>query len=188
MLQIPKINHKYLFPLALLLTISICVVAILLLNSDSSSASITPINDQEYYKATKTSFAEAKDSIHIVLYGAKHYENPQDGNEWVNDLIAELGEAVARGVEVKVIFDQAWDNIAETTIHLKSLGIDVAFDDKERTTHAKFIVIDGKLVIIGSTNWSYHALQLNHEANVLIRSEELASQYEDYFEAIWNKK
>jgi phosphatidylserine/phosphatidylglycerophosphate/cardiolipin synthase-like enzyme len=171
----------------LLSIILICYGALALLNSEKQQASITPINDRDYFGATKTAFEEAIDSIHIVLYGAKHYESPLDGNTQVNDLIAELGEAVARGVEVKVIFDQDWNNIAETTIHLKSLGIDVEFDSKDTRTHSKFIVIDGKILIIGSTNWSYHALQLNHEANVLIKSKELAKQYESYFDKIWSE-
>ena len=180
--------NKYTFPFVLIGVISLCVIAVAILGSTpTEQASITPINDRDYYPAVKEVFEGAIDSIHIVLYGAKHYENPQDDNEWVNDLIIELGNAAARGVDVKIIFDQEWNNIAETTIHLKSLGIDVEFDSKETRTHAKFIVIDSKLVIIGSTNWSYHALQLNHEANVLIRNKELANQYEDYFEDLWDE-
>lgn len=181
-------KNKFKFPFILVAIIALCTIAIIALSSNSyPQESITPINNREYYSAAKTAFAEAKEEILIVFYGAKHYESPLDDNTQVNDLISELGYAVSRGVKVKVLFDQEWNNIAETAIHFKSLGIDVEFDSKDTRTHSKFIVIDGKLVIIGSTNWSYHALQLNNEANVLISSKDIAEQYEDHFWDIWKK-
>lgn len=182
-------KQKYIIPIILVGLISLCIVAVLTLGCGYSGASIKAINDREYYPAVKRAFSEAEDSIHIALYGAKYYAgDSRKDNTQVNSLIDSLAEAVERGVKVKVLFDEEWEGVVETAIHLKSLGIDAKFDSEDVRTHAKFIVIDGELVIIGSTNWSYHALQKNHEANVLIKNEELARQYEDYFEDLWDGK
>jgi phosphatidylserine/phosphatidylglycerophosphate/cardiolipin synthase-like enzyme len=162
-------------------------VAILTLSPGTEDVGIQVINDRDYYPAVKELFEEADDSIHIVLYGSKYYTFDSRGdNVQVNSLLEELGEAAERGVDVKVVFDESWDGIVDTAIHLKSLGVDVVFDKKGKTTHSKFIVMDGKIVVVGSTNWSYSALQKNHEANVLIHSSEIASEYEDYFDEIWD--
>lgn len=142
------------------------------------------INDENYYPGVSNLINNAQESIHIAIFGGTYYEDPKEGNTDVGKLYDDLGAAVKRGVEVEIVFDQGWNKITETAIELKSRGIKVSFDTKERTTHAKFWVIDGKIVVIGSTNWSHAALQKNHEANIIIYSEELASEYEDYFEDI----
>tara|TARA_Y100000310_G_C20613898_1_gene779534 strand:- start:66 stop:620 length:555 start_codon:yes stop_codon:yes gene_type:complete len=181
-------RDKYVFPIVLAGLISICIVAMVVFDTSKTDvSSIQVINDQEYYPVVKDAFEDATRSIHVVLYGSKYYEYDSRGdNTQVNSLLEELGEAAERGVDVKVVFDESWEGIVDTAIHLKSLGVDVVFDNKDRTTHSKFIVIDGKILVIGSTNWSYSALQKNHEANVLIRSRELAKEYEDYFDDIWD--
>ena len=53
-----------------------------------------------------------------------------------------------------------------------------------KTTHAKLMVVDGQLTLLGSTNWTYYALTSNNEASVLIRSQELARAIIDYFNRV----
>jgi len=69
----------------------------------------------------------------------------------------------------------------------KGIGIEIKHDSEEVTTHSKLVIIDGKTVILGSTNWSYYGLEKNHEANVLIRSKEIADYFEKYFDELWIK-
>jgi hypothetical protein len=57
---------------------------------------------------------------------------------------------------------------------LKASGIPVYFDEAGTYTHAKALIIDGETVVTGSSNWTRAALELNEEANVLIRSKEVA--------------
>ncbi len=46
------------------------------------------------------------------------------------------------------------------------------------------MVVDGKLILLGSTNWTYYALTNNHEASVLIQSKELGKALVDYFNRV----
>jgi phosphatidylserine/phosphatidylglycerophosphate/cardiolipin synthase-like enzyme len=50
--------------------------------------------------------------------------------------------------------------------------------------HCKLIIIDGKTVIVGSTNWSYYAIDKNREASVVIRDERIARIFEEYLFSI----
>ncbi|MBI4017764.1 MAG: phospholipase, partial [Candidatus Aenigmarchaeota archaeon] len=66
---------------------------------------------------------------------------------------------------------------------LRARGIDARLDGADVTTHAKVLVADD-YVLIGSTNWSFTSFEKNHEANVLVRSRELAEEMEDYFDSL----
>ena len=73
----------------------------------------------------------------------------------------------------------------ETGNLLTKGGVAVAYDPLAITTHTKLLIIDGKISIVGSTNWTYNALDKNHEASVLIQSSEVASNLQDYFQSVW---
>ena len=42
---------------------------------------------------------------------------------------------------------------------LRKKGVPVYYDDKDRITHDKILVIDNYVTIVGSTNWTYSALK-----------------------------
>ena len=85
-----------------------------------------------------------------------------------------------RGVKVEVILEvrEGEDRTAKRNRHtgkiLSDGGSKVIYDSLSKTTHAKCMVVDGKLTLLGSTNWTYYALTNNNEASVLIRSKEVA--------------
>jgi phosphatidylserine/phosphatidylglycerophosphate/cardiolipin synthase-like enzyme len=62
--------------------------------------------------------------------------------------------------------------------------VDVIFDSPEKTTHAKLMIVDAQMTLLGSTNWTYYALTNNHEASLLIRSKEVAKELTDYFNQV----
>ena len=61
----------------------------------------------------------------------------------------------------------------------------VRYDPVGVTTHTKLLIIDGEIGIVGSTNWTYSALEKNHEVSVLIRSPEVARNLYHYFQRVW---
>jgi len=152
-------------------------------------ADVTPLNDASYFKTVNSMLAKAQKSIYVIMYRATYYEKYPDSPS--NKLIISLIAAKKRGVDVSVILDKPYknektDNKTNEKIAsiLSSGGVKVYFDSEEITTHSKLIIIDNRYVIIGSTNWSYHALSKNNETNVLIDSEQLAKEYIKYFEEL----
>ena len=71
-----------------------------------------------------------------------------------------------------------------TANQLKKLGIHVAFDSNKTTTHAKIVVIDQHLCLLGSHNMTNSALGYNHETSLLVNSRELAKQLLAYMEEL----
>jgi len=98
-----------------------------------------------------------------------------------------LAQAAARGVRVRVILEPRVDSNLDTAKFLNSKGIDVRWATRAyANTHSKTLVADGKIVLVGSINWSQHAVNLNRESAVIITSTEIASQFESIFEKDWS--
>ena len=87
-------------------------------------------------------------------------------------------------LEVKEGMDSPAEGYRNTGKILSSGGVEFIYDPVFKTTHAKSMVVDGHLTLLGSTNWTYYALTNNHEVSVLIRSKELAKTLLEYFNRV----
>ena len=147
------------------------------------------IPDREYFAVVQTCFREARSSIAVMMFEAAYYDGYSKSP--TNLLIRELIVARKRGVEVKVILekrkerDRTQKNNMKTGRMLSEAGVQVAYDPVAVTTHTKLLIIDGEISIVGSTNWTYSALEKNHEVAVFIRSPEVAKDLQDYFQQVW---
>ncbi len=89
-------------------------------------------------------------------------------------------QAHKRGVKVEVVLDNggSLDEVARSNTQtaglLKKAGIAVFFDNAQLTTHTKFLVFDNAIAVLGSTNWTFHALAKNHELSAVMYSPEAA--------------
>ncbi len=153
------------------------------------------ITDGQYFQVAKKVIQGAQSSIQIMMFEMEYYDKyPQSPS---NILIKDLIDARKRGVKVEVILEvrEGRDRTAErnrkTGKILSNGGVEVIYDSLFKTTHAKCMVVDGRLALLGSTNWTYYALTNNHEVSALIRSKELVKELIDYFnrvKATGNKK
>ena len=140
------------------------------------------VNDREYFQLMHDLLRSANESIHIVMFEVKWYPDYPDSS--MNVILQDLMDAESRGVDVRIVTDEYLTDKPVLT-YLKDNGIDIRYDSEETTTHAKLIIVDGKLVMVGSTNWSYYAIENNHEANILLYSPEIARDFESYFYDLW---
>ena len=156
---------------------------------------VVPLVNAEYYPAVHKAFTNAKKSILCVMYMAKLDRGHSGGDEY--QLVLDLINAHKRGVKVLVIFDQNvkfWEKGKKRDVLerkseyaydlLLNAGVPVFYDNKERVTHSKVMVIDKYITIVGSTNWTYSALRKNHEASVMIRSRDVALAFEQKLKKI----
>jgi len=158
----------------------------------SFDGAVTAVVNDNYAEVMLEQINLAKTSIYVVMYNMKAY----DSNNSVQQLEDALINAKKNGVDVKVILDQSnWGgkitggtkNNEKAKAYLEAGGIQVKWDSLKETTHVKMLLIDGKVVIIGSTNWTYSALQKNNEANVLIKDSDITTYFLEYFNYLWNK-
>ncbi|MFA7706560.1 MAG: phospholipase D-like domain-containing protein, partial [Candidatus Omnitrophota bacterium] len=159
-------------------------------------ADVMDISGTKYFPAVKETLSKAKKSISLVMYLielSSHRENLK-----ADQLVDSLIEAKQRGVDVEVILDQnvdfvqrrsksEWEAKVKSMLaykRLKEAGVKVRYDEPVRYTHAKAIVIDRNIVILGSTNWTESALSKNNEINALIKSKGLAEEILSYIKTI----
>lgn len=153
---------------------------------------ITPVVSQEYFENVLREINNAEESVEIIMYSMKAYTSNNSVQQLEDALIA----AVARGVDVKVLLDQnEWGgeitsvtkNNWKARDYLEAGGVEVKVESLKQTTHVKLVVVDGKVVVIGSTNWTFSAFERNNEANVLIRDIGTAEYFSNYFKFLWEK-
>ena len=144
--------------------------------------------DAQYVQVAQKMIKEAQESIQVMMFEMRYYD--EHPNTPSNLLIKELIDAKKRGVKTEVILEVREDEDRTTQTNrrtgkmLSEGGVEVIYDPLFKTTHAKVMVVDGELSLLGSTNWTYYALTSNNEASVLIRSKEVAKELVDYFNRV----
>ncbi|WP_254543660.1 phospholipase D-like domain-containing protein [Halomarina pelagica] len=110
------------------------------------------------------------------------------------------GAAVAaarRGVRVRVLLSGAWyvrEENAALAERLNALAtrenvpLSVRLADPRgrfEKVHAKGVVVDGDLAVVGSLNWNAHAARENREVALVLEGEAVGEYYGRAFEADW---
>ena len=92
-------------------------------------------------------------------------------------IIHALQRAAQRGVEVLAILDKVNARKYSGATLLEAAGIPVWIDFKPAITHSKIIVIDERLVIGGSYNYTASAQKRNAENVTFTESREIAREF-----------
>jgi phosphatidylserine/phosphatidylglycerophosphate/cardiolipin synthase-like enzyme len=146
------------------------------------------VTNAQYFQTAQKIIQESKESIHVIMFEMGYYDDHP--NTPSNLLIKELIAAKKRGVKVEVILDvrEGEDRTTKRNRHtgkiLSEGGVYVIYDPLSKTTHAKLMIVDGRLALLGSTNWTYYALTDNNEVSVLVKSKEVAKEMIDYFNRV----
>ena len=105
----------------------------------------------------------------------------------------ELGDIIRTkaedGVTVKGVMDeeQIRSNQGTEFDPFKQAGLDVLIDGNEGQMHHKVFIIDGKIVVTGSYNFSQSAETRNDENLLVIYDEQLADQYLQEFQRVYSR-
>ncbi len=153
----------------------------------SSYNSVCPavlLKNQEYFTALTAAIDEAKSEIIMSFFLFKAGVHK---NSYPDRLLTHLVQAVRRGVKVMLILENSGGNDhnldfanSQTKHLLEDKGVEIYFDSPRKTTHTKLIVIDQRIVLLGSHNLTQSALKYNNEISILINSPELAREARSY--------
>lgn len=160
--------------------IAIWVIAISLI----VSSSVFAVPAKVYFSpnggcqdAIISEISKAQKTIDIAMYYLTSREIAQ-----------ELVKAKDRKVSIRIVLDQSQE--AQTyskSRYLIKNEIEVRYCICSGLMHNKFAVIDGKILITGSFNWTPTADQKNEENLLIMTDKELIKKYEDRFEYLWQK-
>jgi len=146
------------------------------------------LTDGDYYQSMINDLKNANETTLVAMYSMIY--DPDDSFDWANDLIKELVYADERGVNVSVVIEyRKWEPLGNMTANLDAYNyllahnVTVHLDNNENyTDHMKLVIIDDKIVYVGSHNWSESGLYYNHETSVRIVSEDIAKIFKEYLE------
>jgi len=131
----------------------------------------------------------AKSSVRVLMYEWKWYSHESAGG--VRDFNLALVRALRRGVKVRVILNSEDLSHPLTRINgrtgsfLRKAGAEVKTGHLGSTTHAKVLIIDDEILVLGSHNISKSAFTRNFEASIIIHSRQSILDFIRYFENIW---
>jgi S1-C subfamily serine protease len=90
------------------------------------------------------------------------------------------------GVNVRIIVRGEFD--AEKTVErLKAHGFDTDHIRLQDRCHTKGIIVDRKVVLIGSHNWTNQGALVNRDASLIVHDTEIAQYFTEVFEFDWSK-
>ena len=143
----------------------------------------------------------AKTDIYFSLYDTPRKEiikNINQAEAFINiamyvftdrDIALPLVKAHERGVKVRLYLDQ------EQTVYLYSQsrflvqkGINTRISSNNYIMHNKFAIIDNRLLLTGSYNWTFSANHRNDENMMVIDDPDVIARYQNYFEKLWFNK
>ncbi len=169
----------------LAILISILLFALTLLPPAISSGQcgnckVHLLTGEEYFYALKDAIDGARHSIFLTIYLFK--VSPYPTNRATGILNA-LIHAAKRRVEVTVLMERSDDpesfiNIenAKTGRRLQQAGAKVFWDRPDRKLHIKAVVIDHRLVFMGSHNLTHSAMKYNQEMSLMLNDTGIANQ------------
>lgn len=120
----------------------------------------------------------AKKSVYIIVYEWGWY--PDQIGAQIQIFNNSIVRAKQRGLDVKaVVWDKKIANI------LESQNIETKYIHDSRLLHAKLMIIDRQIVIIGSHNYTKTAFDFNFENSVIINDEKTALEFTNFFETFF---
>jgi len=148
------------------------------INSGDVKVLFYPDQNDEHFRVFIDALLSAKKTFDVCVFTLS-----------VREAIEAMEDAHSRGVKVRVITDNRQQ--VHNGAHVKQLrasGIEVRVDNSPRNMHHKFCVIDGKLVITGSFNWTRQAEDGNYEDCVLLHNRpKIGCKYSEEFERLWGE-
>lgn len=120
---------------------------------------------------------EAKDSIYFMIFAFTD-----------KDVADAMIDAKNRGVEIKGVFDEEFNSDQYSKFdYLKDANIDVKLDGNTQTLHDKVMIIDNRITVTGSYNFTLSANSRNAENSLVIYGKTISGLYKNEFDKIYDE-
>jgi phosphatidylserine/phosphatidylglycerophosphate/cardiolipin synthase-like enzyme len=147
-----------------------------MLTSDISLQAWFSPQDDPMDRAVRPVLQAAKERIDVAIFYLTH-----------KGIAADLIAAHRRGVKVRVIVDATSAGNGYTKHELlRVAGITVKVENWGGKMHTKAAAVDGKVVVMGSMNWTSAGENGNDENTMVLRSAKHAQQFHTFFDQAWS--
>lgn len=152
---------------------------LLIFSFSAHAGEVEDVSDRAYRGRVESLLDQARETIDVSLFTINLRPVPEDP---AYRLVEALVRAASRGVRVRLWLNSRGASVGSSRIFMRSdlqeeltkKGIKIFYVDSSRRLHDKLIVIDRRIVVEGSMNWTREALLKNFESASVIRSPELA--------------
>jgi len=139
---------------------------------------------------TKIYFSPGTDCLNAIIDNLKKAERSANICVFTisdNRIVDAIKEMQLNGVNIKIISDndKRYDKGNDIDYIANRLGIDIKLDTTSAHMHHKFAVIDDKITITGSYNWTRSAESRNYENILVTDSKDVAKAYNKEFYKLW---
>ena len=121
---------------------------------------------------------QAKKSIDIIVYDWKWY--PDQIGSAIQRFNNAIVNASKKGKQIRAITNSPYINNI-----LSELNIKTKKWSSRKTLHTKLTIIDNKIAILGSHNYTMNAFTINYEVSVIIQDEATVKRLNQYFNNLW---
>ena len=135
--------------------------------------------NSDYAEAVLRALRGATTEILFAIFRFPTYENRNSSPS--EDIFFELVSAQKRGVKVRVL-----SNFEGFRLRCANNGLDAKCVPASRLLHAKAFIIDGKILLIGSHNFSKSAFSRNYEGSVATEEFGAIASATEWFNDIWS--
>jgi len=145
----------------------------------------TTPHDPMYSRFVVDLIASAEEEVLAALSDIRSYT--ADGA--TAGLLVALADAAGRGVRVRVLAERREEGPhprqRDALAYLTGRGVEARWDTPEVTLHAKFLVVDRRWVVVGSTHWTLSALTRSVQLDLAIEAGELGDAFGRFFDLLW---
>jgi len=161
-----------------LITLTIIILTLILCLSSFAKTEVYFSLSENPQKAIIKNINQAETYINIAMYTFTDQE-----------IALSLANAQKRGVKVRVYLDRSQ---IESTYSVSRLlvqkGIKVRISTNNYIMHHKFAIIDNRLLLTGSYNWTFAANNKNEENLMVIDDPEIIEIFQHQFVNLWTNK
>jgi cardiolipin hydrolase len=92
-----------------------------------------------------------------------------------------------KGIDIRILTDndKAFD-VGSDIGKMSTAGVVIKIDNTANHMHHKFMIVDDRVLLTGSYNWTNSAARYNQENIIITRERELVKLFIKEFERLWN--
>jgi phosphatidylserine/phosphatidylglycerophosphate/cardiolipin synthase-like enzyme len=150
-----------------------------LLTPDPGMANVTPMYETQIIALLKAAQKSIFVQLQYIAFPAKASATD------ITNIVQALGDALKRGLDVRIIVSEFQKD--QDTEHLADFGLDTHLLVMQGV-HNKGIVVDTKIALVSSQNWSEQGVSANRDAGLIIENADIAAFFENIFMDDWKTR
>lgn len=132
----------------------------------------------QFIKKVTNLIDKAQHTIDIIVFDWRVY--PDGYAQRIESLNNSIAKASVDGVRVRALVNN--QNICN---YLKAHGVLAKMYESNNLLHVKLIIIDSKIIICGSHNYTERAMRANEEVSIIIKLEHDDNELTQYFNNLY---